>query len=76
MVPSSHPSEVPDGQFAAAFVDLHLTGDVQKSEGLDLIKRLRSRDPHLEIVAMSGNHNRTLMEDCYAQVLRASWENL
>jgi DNA-binding NtrC family response regulator len=52
------------GPFTAAFVDMHLSGNVAKAEGLQVIETLRERDPHLEIVAMSGNLDRTLMEAC------------
>jgi DNA-binding NtrC family response regulator len=52
------------GPFTAAFVDMHLTGDVTRAEGVSVIAKLRSGDPHLEIVAMSGNLDRELMEAC------------
>ncbi|MEK7358719.1 MAG: sigma 54-interacting transcriptional regulator, partial [Bdellovibrionota bacterium] len=52
------------GTFTAAFVDMHLTGDTTKAEGVQVIAKLRERDPHLEIVAMSGNLDRSLMESC------------
>ena len=60
---SSLPKD-PGGPFHAAFVDMHLTGNTAKAEGLDVIAKLRERDPHLEIVAMSGNLDRALMEAC------------
>lgn len=50
--------------FTAAFVDMHLTGDTTKAEGVSVIAKLRENDPHLEIVAMSGNLDRDLMEAC------------
>ncbi|RYZ77449.1 MAG: sigma-54-dependent Fis family transcriptional regulator [Proteobacteria bacterium] len=50
--------------FTAAFVDMHLTGDTTKAEGVNVIAKLRESDPHLEIVAMSGNLDRDLMEAC------------
>lgn len=52
------------GPFAAAFVDMHLTGDTARAEGVSVISKLRAGDPHLEIVAMSGNLDRELMEAC------------
>lgn len=52
------------GPFTAAFVDMHLTGDTSRAEGVQVIEKLRERDPHLEIVAMSGNLDRSLMESC------------
>ncbi len=39
-------------QLHAAFVDLHLTGQVQIAEGLEIIRKLRLADPHLEIIAV------------------------
>lgn len=50
--------------YDAAFVDMHLTGDITKPEGLKVLRILREKDPHLEIVAISGDLNRDLMEDC------------
>lgn len=64
---TSHASSLSDIQgapFAAAFVDMHLTGDTTKAEGVSVIAKLRESDPHLEIVAMSGNLDRDLMEAC------------
>lgn len=58
------PQNIPKGSFHAAFVDMHLKGDTTQAEGLSVIKTLRSENPHLEIVAMSGNLDRELMEDC------------
>lgn len=52
------------GPFTAAFVDMHLTGDTTRAEGVTVISKLRVSDPHLEIVAMSGNLDRELMEAC------------
>lgn len=52
------------GPFTAAFVDMHLTGDTTRAEGVNVIAKLRANDPHLEIVAMSGNLDRELMEAC------------
>lgn len=46
----------------AAFVDMHLTGDLSKSEGLGVLRHLKSLNPHLEFVAMSGDLDRKLME--------------
>ena len=50
------------GQFSAAFVDMHLTGDLKTAEGLEVIGRLRTLAPTLECVAMSGDLDRKLME--------------
>ena len=48
----------------AAFVDMHLTGDLKKAEGVDVIAALSKAHPQLEIIAMSGDLDRTLMEQC------------
>lgn len=55
---------LPKDNFQAAFVDMHLTGDIQSPEGLDVIKKLIESNPHLEIVAISGDLSRKLMEQC------------
>jgi DNA-binding NtrC family response regulator len=64
MVHSSNPHIAPQGPFAAALVDMHLTGNMAKAEGVQMISRLHQADPHLEIVAMSGDLDRELMEAC------------
>lgn len=57
--------EVPEQvAFDAAFVDMHLTGDINKPEGLKVVRKLHEADPHLEIVAISGDLQRDLMEGC------------
>ncbi len=48
--------------FHAAFVDIHLSGNLSKKEGLEVIQELRRREPHMEIVAMSGDLTRDVME--------------
>lgn len=45
-----------------AFVDLHLSGNMQKNEGLDVIKSISAQHPHAEIIAISGDLSRDLME--------------
>ncbi len=55
---------IPQETFQAAFVDMHLTGHGHAPEGLDVIKKLAEKNPHLEIVAISGDLNRKLMEQC------------
>jgi DNA-binding NtrC family response regulator len=52
------------GEFSAALVDMHLTGNTAHAEGPDIIKKLKDHMPHLEIVAMSGDLERDLMEKC------------
>ena len=61
---SSDPKVTPSGNFSAALVDMHLTPDMSKAEGVNHIARLHEADPHLEIVAMSGDLDRELMEAC------------
>jgi DNA-binding NtrC family response regulator len=53
-----------EGSFDAAFVDMHLTGQMDRAEGLDVIHELKNLHPHLEVVAMSGDLDRQLMEKC------------
>lgn len=48
--------------FHAALVDIHLSGDLEKSEGLDVMKMLSSSQSLSEIVAMSGDLRRENME--------------
>lgn len=65
MTSANRIEEVPaEVGFDAAFVDMHLTGDITKPEGLKVVRRLHEVDPHLEIVAISGDLQRELMEGC------------
>ena len=58
-------SEIPESEsFDAAFVDMHLTGDITKPEGVNVIEHLAQNHPHTELVAMSGNLDREVMERC------------
>jgi DNA-binding NtrC family response regulator len=52
------------GDYSAAFVDMHLTGNTAFAEGPGIIKKLKANMPHLEIIAMSGDLDRDLMEQC------------
>lgn len=45
-----------------AFVDIHLNSDFHRAEGLDIIRSLSLAHPNAEIIAMSGDLDRTLME--------------
>ncbi|MCB0413788.1 MAG: sigma-54-dependent Fis family transcriptional regulator, partial [Bdellovibrionales bacterium] len=65
---SSHYSSenLPQGSFLAAFVDMHFSKKMDKAEGLQVIRKLSEAFPHLEIIAMSGDLDRALMEDCLA----------
>ena len=57
-------SELPDENFVAAIVDMHLSGDITRADGLEAIQSLTQTHPHLEIVAMSGILDRETMEAC------------
>lgn len=61
---NNHRDVPASGDYTAAFVDMHLTGNTARAEGLDVIKKLKENWPHLEIVAMSGDLDRELMEKC------------
>ncbi len=56
--------DIPKDFFHAAFVDMHLTGDITKPEGLKVVRYLAKEQSNLEIVTISGNLDRDLMEDC------------
>jgi DNA-binding NtrC family response regulator len=64
MTSANRIEDVPQLPFDAAFVDMHLTGDITKPEGLKVVRKLHEFDPHLEIVAISGDLQRELMEGC------------
>jgi len=64
MMATQNPRDLPEKGFHAALVDIHLTGQLDRTEGIEVIKRLSQRHAHLEIVAMSGNLDRQLMEQC------------
>jgi DNA-binding NtrC family response regulator len=58
-------SDIPFGNFFhAAFVDMHLTANTKNPVGLEVIKRLYEKMPQLEVVAISGDLSRELMEAC------------
>lgn len=50
--------------YHAAFVDMHLQPGVTKAVGPQIIEKLVKHNNQLEVVAMSGDLNRTLMETC------------
>lgn len=59
----SNPNLIPYDQFYhAAFVDMHLSGDLKSAEGPAIISKLVQAQPQLDVVAMSGNMDRNLME--------------
>lgn len=49
--------------YHAAFVDMHLQEGAPEANGLKIIEKLRSTQPLLEIVAISGDFSLKLMED-------------
>lgn len=50
--------------YHAAFVDMHLSSDTNKAEGIKVIENLKRQRPELNIIAMSGNLDRNNMESC------------
>ncbi|MGE4131659.1 MAG: sigma-54-dependent transcriptional regulator [Bdellovibrionales bacterium] len=58
------PRNLPERGYHAALVDMHLTGNLNVAEGVEVIRKLSQRNPHLEIIAFSGNLDRQLMEAC------------
>lgn len=63
-ISTQSPKDLPPRGFHCALVDMHLTGSLDRQEGLDVIKTLQKSHPFLEIIAMSGDLNRELMESC------------
>lgn len=60
-VSATQPDEIPtDRSFHAAFVDLHLDG--RNPLGLEVLKKLSQEHPETELIAMSGDLRRDLME--------------
>jgi len=50
--------------FHVAFVDVHLSGDLNKRDGIDAIQGLSKAAVASEILAISGDLNREIMEQC------------
>lgn len=50
--------------FHASLVDMHLTPGNRDLEGVKVIEKLMKHNPQLEVVAMSGDLDRELMEQC------------
>lgn len=50
--------------YHAAFVDMHLEPGTAKAVGPQIIEKLLQHHAQLEVVAISGDLNRTLMEKC------------
>src|SRR5262249_26210413 len=59
-----NPRELPEKGYHAALVDMHFSNNLERAEGLDVIQKLSQTHANLEIIAMSGNLDRQLMEKC------------
>src|SRR5690242_15735863 len=55
-------SQIPERTFHAGLIDMHLSRNCANAEGLEVIRSLHNANPHLEIIAMSGDFDRDLME--------------
>lgn len=64
VIPHQSPTDIPVAGYQAAFVDMHLTGDLAKAEGLAVLELLNLKHPQMQLVAMSGDLNREMMESC------------
>lgn len=64
LVPTLEPRWPERRLFHCAFVDMHLSGDLKKQEGVEVIGRIAKEHPSCEIIAISGDLSRSLMEDC------------
>ena len=64
MMATRNPADLPERGYHAALVDIHLTGQLGRTEGIEVIRRLSQKHAHLEIIAMSGNLDRQIMEQC------------
>ena len=53
-----------DHFFHAAMVDMHLEAHSKNPDGVAVIEKLTKNNPQLEVIAMSGDLNRDLMEKC------------
>ncbi len=58
------PGDVGGSDFHAALVDMHLEGNQSEAQGLKVIETLHQKNPYIEIVAISGNLNQELLENC------------
>ncbi len=57
------PELVPlDKKYHCAFVDMHLSGDLNINDGCEFIKVLKTNHPKLEVTAISGDLNQKTME--------------
>jgi DNA-binding NtrC family response regulator len=63
-ISAQDPNQLPPKGFHCALVDVHLTGNLEKTEGVDVIRKLIKTHPFLEVISMSGHLDRTTMEAC------------
>lgn len=52
---NNYESPLPNETFHAALVDMHLTGNIRRAEGLEVIQKLKLEQPFIEAIAMSGD---------------------
>src|SRR5258708_39789158 len=64
LISTNSPENPPETGYHAALVDMHFTKNHDHAEGVQVIKKLMTRNPHLEVIAMSGHLDRTIMEQC------------
>lgn len=64
MLSAKSPDLLPPKGFHCALVDVHLTGQLDRTEGVSVIKTLLKTHPQLEVIAMSGHLDRSVMEAC------------
>ncbi len=64
MMATQNAADIPERGFQAAIVDIHLTGQLGRTEGIEVIRSLSRKHAHLEIIAMSGDLDRQIMEQC------------
>lgn len=64
MLSARSPNLLPPKGFHCALVDVHLTGQLDRTEGVGVIRTLLKSHPQLEVIAMSGHLDRPIMEAC------------
>lgn len=64
MMACQDPQHPPESGYHTALVDMHFSSDHARVEGLQAIRKLLHINPHLEVIAMSGRLDRSIMEQC------------
>ncbi len=64
MISTSDPQNPPESGYHAALVDMHFAPLPTEAQGVQVIRTLMQRNPHLEVIAMSGHLDRSIMEQC------------